>query len=142
MTLASRDRHPDAKRLCDFIQQQRIRPKVPIYALFEITAAARQEKIRAVSQKKSLKGNQALTEGSPLVIDYVPMDMGFFNKYFDPSIPYLKAGDLVFVAMARGDDAILVTEDNNQYKAAKASGVKVYRIKEFIDTFVDVAAPN
>lgn len=107
-----------------------------MHCFFEIRSAVIFEKMQALEKKQELKGNESITETSPLDIDFMPIDWDFVNRYDDPSTPYLKASDLIFVAMAKGDNVILISEDNKQYKVAKSAGVKIYRIQEFLDSFL------
>jgi predicted nucleic acid-binding protein len=127
----NRTRHDDAKRLAEFLIRRDIPVRAPMHALFELTAAIRQTVMNG-----PVRGNEGITEVHPLRIEYVTMDLPFFNRYFDPSIPYLKAGDLVVVCLAKGDNAILISEDDRQYAAAEASGVEVYRIAAFLERCV------
>jgi predicted nucleic acid-binding protein len=129
--LETRPRHTEAKKIGKYVAENRIRVKLPMHRMFELTCAIRNE-----GMSSPIKIQRTITEDAPLHFEAINIDEGFFSKYFDPDIPYLKAGDLIFVSLAKGDGANLITEDNNQYKVAKAAGVKVYRIKEFIDEFM------
>jgi predicted nucleic acid-binding protein len=84
------------------------------------------------SAKGKLQFNTAISENDPLQITPIPIDETFVTKYYAVDLPYLKAGDLIFVAMAKGDGSVLITEDDTQYKKAKEAGVTVYRIKEYL----------
>jgi hypothetical protein len=89
----------------------------------------------AISKGQDVKGTNAVTEEKPLSFDLVPIDMTFLNDYHDPSIPYIKASDLIFISLAKRDGVVLITEDDKMYSVAKAANVNVYRIKEFLDSF-------
>ena len=74
--------------------------------------------------------NSRFSPSEPLQIDTVPIDQSFFEKYFSVELPYLRAGDLIYVALAKGDQLDLVTEDDQQYTRGKEAGVD--RIDEYI----------
>jgi len=133
IVLTGRPRHAEAERLRLWLKARGIRIRMPMHALFELAAAMRQEKIAAAGAK--LRFNPGMTEASPFGTDPIPIDDEFFAKYFEPSLPYLKGGDLIFVAMAKKDEAVLVTEDTKQLKAAKQAGVAAYDISEFLVAF-------
>ena len=126
--LETRPRHAEAKRLGSFLIERNISAKLPMHGFFELTCALKNE-----GMTSPIRVQRSITEEAPLQIQPISIDQAFFNKYFDPTIPYLKAGDLIFVTLAKGDNSILITEDNNQYKVAKLAGVEVYRVKEFLD---------
>ena len=132
MFLIDRPRHQSARRVADYLIDKRVRIKEPLHALFELTCAVQNEKMR----RGPLKGNESITEERPLDIEYVSIDMPFFSRYFDGSIPYLKAGDLIFVCYAKGEHGVLVTEDDKQLKVATAAGVAVHRLESFLAAYV------
>lgn len=106
-----------------------------MHGMFEIMCATVNVKMEALSKGQQMKGTDSVTEDNPLCIDPVPIDLHFLNDYFDPSIPYIKASDLIFISLAKRENTILITEDDKMYNVAKAANVNVYRIKEFVDTF-------
>jgi len=105
-----------------------------MYALFEISCALKNKKINSTSG--ILQMSRDINESNPLSVEPIPIDQDFINKYLNPELPYMKAGDLIFVAMAKADEGILITEDNDQYNKAKSCGIKSYRIKEFLNEFI------
>jgi predicted nucleic acid-binding protein len=102
---------------------------MPSFALFEISHAIRQEK--RLSNGKLIVGNGAGEENG-LSVDLVPVDENFVHKYLDVVLPEMRAGDLTFAALAKGDGLPLVTEDVPLIKAAKAADVQAFTIDEFL----------
>lgn len=128
MHLSHRPRHQEALKLKHYLDSHSIRLKIPMHAMFEI-ASALQSEFRTVGRS----GFQ-ISQGV-IYTDPVPIDWDFIDRYFEADLPYLRAGDLIFVAMAKRDQALLITEDDDLYKVAKSVGVAVYRTKEFLEQF-------
>jgi predicted nucleic acid-binding protein len=105
---------------------------VPYHALFEISATFKRK-----NRSGTVNAYKGINETNPLQMDTVPVDEAFFSRYFDVALPYLKAGDSLFLAMAKKDGAILITEDNQLYAAAESIGVRVFRISEFLKQIDD-----
>lgn len=68
---------------------------------------------------------------SGVSVEFVPIDEAFVKKYFDVNLPEMRAGDLIFAALAKGDALPLVTEDINLANAAKTAGIRVLSIAEY-----------
>ena len=132
IVLESRPRHPEAIKLGDYIKRNGIFITLPTHALFEIHSAMKLERMNPPTIPSYF-----FTEDSPLRMKQVYITQEFFEKYFSPDLPYMKAADLIFVSMAKVDGIPLITEDLTQYKKAKEGGVKVYRIKEFLDISIE-----
>jgi predicted nucleic acid-binding protein len=59
------------------------------------------------------------------------IDKDFIEKYAFVDIPYIKAGDHIFVVVAKKEGCPLITSDERMTTVAKQSGVAVYSPKEF-----------
>jgi predicted nucleic acid-binding protein len=121
------DGHSEAMKLGHYLVDNGIRVRIPYHALFEVSSTFKRR-----NQSGTLKAYQGIAAANPLLLDPVPVDEAFFSRYFDASLPYLKAGDSLFLAMAKKDSAILITEDKQQYAAAQSVAVQVFRIEEFL----------
>ena len=133
MFLEDRSRHSAAMELKKYLDSNDVRIRIPMHAYFEIGAAIQNEAL--ISSPSLLRPSSDITIDAPLRVDPIPIDMEFMKKYFHIKLPYIKAGDLIFLAMAKGEDAMLITEDDEQYEKAKAAGIKTYRISEFLREF-------
>jgi predicted nucleic acid-binding protein len=119
--------HSPAALLGQHFVKYGIRVRFPYHALFELSATLKRK-----SMDGKLDPFKGITEDDPLLVQPIAIDEKFFRKYFDPTLPCLKAGDLLFVAMAKGDGSLLITEDTQQYAAAKTIGIEVFRIDEYL----------
>jgi rRNA-processing protein FCF1 len=124
----TRSRHEIAKSLGDFLIEKNVKVVIPIFSLFEIHSAVGE--IR--NEHGSLLFQNSITKKRCLPLNVVSMDDGFFQKYYNPALPYTKAGDLILLSMAEKDKLLLITEDVGLLKKAKQVGVSAYTIKEFM----------
>jgi rRNA-processing protein FCF1 len=67
-----------------------------------------------------------------LEIELVAVDEKFVEKYLDVTLAEMRAGDLVFAALAKGDSLPLITEDRPLRSAAESSGIQVYSTNEYL----------
>ena len=86
-------------------------------------------------------GNGTVLRVGPVIADrmkyeikFIHIDDHFLGKYQMARIPYLKAGDHNFVAIAKVDGYQLITSDTKMTKAAKECGVRVFTPAEFVKT--------
>lgn len=56
----------------------------------------------------------------------IHIDEKFIAKYAIAKLPYIKAGDHIFLAVAKVNNVSLITSDGNMIKIAKAAGVSVF----------------
>jgi predicted nucleic acid-binding protein len=129
--LETAERHSDARRLGSYFVDNNIVIKMPMHALFEHACALRNKK-----EKGQFRLQHAITQEKPLHVEFVAIDEKFFNDYYDPTLPYLRAGDFIFLAMAAKDGAILITEDDAMFNAAKKARIEVFRLREFLEKYV------
>ena len=129
--IRTRPRHKFAKLIGAYLIEQGIKVRVPMPALFEIRSAMLHAKLEAEENGEAVQLNEDISDSTPLIYDTVPIDQAFFEKYFDAGIPCLKAGDYLYVALAKADGLVLLTEDPAQYEAAGKAGVEVYTAVEY-----------
>jgi predicted nucleic acid-binding protein len=98
-----------------------------MHAFFELAAAMKTEKVAG-----RLTISKAFTDSAPFPLTFVPIDEHFFTHYFDETLPPIKAGDLIFLALAKGSGAALISEDQQLLQAAKECGVVAYSIDEYL----------
>ncbi len=55
----------------------------------------------------------------------IHIDKPFIEKYSMADVPYIKAGDHIFIAIAKVDGYVLVTRDSAMTVASKQCGVRV-----------------
>lgn len=132
MILPTRSRHDAATRLAFHFWEIGMTFPFPLTALFEVQSALRQEGREVTwNQKDAIQLGPGVTR-TPLPLALVSVDMDFFNYFFDPTLPNVRAGDLIFLCMAAKYSAPLITEDGPLYKEARGAGLQVFRIEEYL----------
>lgn len=132
MFVEDEPRHAKALKIANYLVEKGIRPMVPMHQLFELYAAIKN--IGLV--KGSLNLEKSFQLANPIAFETVDITEAFLQHYFDPALPYIKAGDLIILSVAKRENANFITEDKKLYKAATNAGVKAYTIDEFIAAFV------
>jgi predicted nucleic acid-binding protein len=67
-------------------------------------------------------------------IELIHIDRDFIHRYRMVDVPYIKAGDHIFLAVAKVDGIPLITSDAKLIAAAKKCGVKVFHVKELVES--------
>jgi predicted nucleic acid-binding protein len=129
--VTSRPGHRFGKLIGVYLIDNGVRITVPMHALFEIKSGVLEAKREAIAKGGTLQINEDVSESTPLKYNFIPVDNAFFEKYFLPELPHIKAGDYMFIALAKVDGLTLLTDDAAQYAIAKEAGVTVYNSEEF-----------
>ncbi len=66
-------------------------------------------------------------------IQLIHIDKQFIEKYAMVDIPYIKASDHIFVAMAKLSDCPLITSDAKMITISKECGVRIFEPAEFMN---------
>ncbi len=66
-------------------------------------------------------------------IELIHIDEKFIKKYSMVDIPYIKAGDHIFVVVAKINDCPLITSDEKMITISKKCGVRVFEPVEFMN---------
>ncbi len=127
--MATRPRHLIATELRNFIQCNSVKVRVPAFAMFELHHAIRQE--QRLSDGKLLTGSDA-GEQNGISVELVPIDDAFAQRHLTLDLPEVRAGDLVFLALAKGENLPLITEDQPFKRKASNAGVRVFGIQEYL----------
>jgi predicted nucleic acid-binding protein len=128
--LENSPRHNDAIKLIRYLVERQVRIRIPFHAAFEFQSALRRSVwFEGGSQSPHVgKNHQELR----VQMFAVPIDRAFVDRYPTGALPHLKAGDLIYLAMAKADKTPLITEDQGLYDKASEAGVAVFRISEFV----------
>lgn len=129
--VTSRPGHRYGKLIGMYLIDQRVRITVPMHIMFEIKSGLLEAKQAAKIKGQTLQLNEDISDSTPLQYNFIPIDQIFFDKYFDPELPSLKAGDYLNLALAKHDAIPLLTDDPDQYATARSAGIKVYNSEEF-----------
>lgn len=134
--IKSRERHQYGCQLASYIKKHKVQVIVPTYAILEVKCAVDNE--RMVSKRGEV--SKTFSESEPLNMKMINIDQKFLREYLDLGIPYIKAGDLIYILIAKKHDGILITEDVRQAKVARSINVETYKIDEFLNKFDDVVS--
>jgi predicted nucleic acid-binding protein len=66
-------------------------------------------------------------------VELIHIDKPFIEKYAMADIPYIKAGDHIYIAIAKVNDYPLVTSDSKMFAICKQCGVRAFTPTEFLD---------
>ena len=130
VALESSSFHEEGMRLHAFIKENKIEIMMPMHGMFEVACAMAHSKLSG-----NLIIDKSLNEENGWVFIPVPIDESFFKKYFSPELPYIRAGDFIFMAYAKGENIPLITRDQKLSAKAKEAGGEVYEPIEFIEQF-------
>ena len=70
------------------------------------------------------------SEANAIPIKPAPIDLKFIENYYDVPLDYAKAGDTIYMVMAKKLGLPLITMDQGMYSVAKRSGISVFTIEE------------
>ena len=99
MFVETRPRHAQAKLLKEALLSTKTIVRIPMYGMFEITSAMRSE--LSGNSGRLAKMDEKPSFDNVLQLDIVPIDFAFFQKYYDASLPHLRAGDLEPIPVGR-----------------------------------------
>jgi predicted nucleic acid-binding protein len=121
-------RHKAAIELGHFLRDNKLICYMPWSSMFEVNRVIMN--IRMNNPKHELSDH--FDEDNPIVLERVPIDAAFYQRYFVRNLPYTKAADMLFLSMAYVDKRPLITEDDKLIKAALKAKVQVFRSDEYI----------
>lgn len=119
--------HLESLALLDYLRSKRRIITMPAHAWFEVQCSLQKltEQGRFVGPTFQGKMNYE--------IELIPIDDKFIEKYRMAGIPYIKAGDHIFLAIAKIDGYSLVTSDAQMIAVAKQCGIRVFHPKELTE---------
>lgn len=65
-------------------------------------------------------------------VELIHIDDKFIKKYSMVDIPYIKAGDHIFIVVAKENNLPLITSDEKMIGVSKKCGIQVYEPAEFL----------
>jgi len=66
-------------------------------------------------------------------VELIHIDKEFILRYRMAEIPYIKAGDHIFVAVAKLDGHTLITSDSKMLEVARQCGVRAFHPRELVE---------
>lgn len=101
-----------------------------MHAAFEIKCTL-QRKVHVEGNKINPKYNSFEMS---IPVKQIPIDSAFIDKYMKIDIPYAKAGDSIFIAVAKAHNFPIITEDKGMIKVAKEAELEVYTINDALSS--------
>lgn len=117
--------HTDSLALLEDLRRRAILITMPAHGWFEVQCTLQ----RLIAGKRFV--GPAIQGQMDYPIELVHIDKPFIEKYAMADIPYIKAGDHIFVAMAKVNGYPLVTSDLKMTEVSKQCGVSVFSPMEF-----------
>lgn len=118
-------RHLESFALLEELRSRDVLVTMPAHAWFEVQCALQ----RLIAEKRFL--GPAIQGQMNYPIELIHIDAPFIRKYAMVGIPYIKAGDHIFVAVAKVNGYPLVTSDLKMAEVSSKCGVRVFSPLEF-----------
>jgi len=100
---------------------------VPAHGWFEVQCA-----FQKLEQDKRFVG--PIIDGRmDYTVKLLHIDQPFIEKYAMADIPYIKAGDHIFIAIAKVNNYTLITSDAKMIGVSKKCGIRIFTPAEFMD---------
>jgi len=121
------DNHLAAADLLTELKVRNLLITMPAHAWFEIQCA-----FQRLIQEGRFVG--PLIDGRmDYPVELVHIDELFIETYSMADVPYIKAGDHIFIVIAKVNDYPLITSDAKMIDVSKKCGVRVFEPAEFMD---------
>src|SRR5688572_11223357 len=131
---ASRNHEPSID-LLEELRRRKVLITMPAHGWFEVQCA-----LQKMTAEKRFVGPRIVGVMN-YPVELIHIDEQFIRKYAMADIPYIKAGDHIFVAVAKINDWPLVTNDVQMIDISAKCGVKVFSPAEFrivLDDYVGI----
>lgn len=119
--------HSKSLALLEALSARKVRVVMPAHGWFEVQCSL--QKLTAEKRFFSPK----LMERMQYELELIHIDAKFIEKYSMADIPYIKAGDHIFLAIAKVSNCALVTSDGKMRQVGKSSGIKLFSPEEALD---------
>ncbi|NDW22899.1 type II toxin-antitoxin system VapC family toxin [Alteromonas hispanica] len=114
--------HSAAIELIESIKNKAYKMIMPMHGYFEVKCA-----IQRLTECEGKTISTPYTNAGDLPFHTQPIDEKFILDYSDVNVPYAKAGDYIFLIMAKKLGIPLVTRDRDMIKRSKKCGIDVYK---------------
>lgn len=112
--------HSDSLALLETLATRGVLVTMPAHGWFEVQCT-----LQRLRNEGKFVGPK-IDEKQQCPLKLIHIDEKFIAKYAMADIPYIKAGDHIFLAVAKVNNVSLITSDGNMIKIAKAAGVSVF----------------
>jgi predicted nucleic acid-binding protein len=120
--------HVVCRALVDYLINGSYQIRMPMHGIFETACAF--TRLRTIDKKLLPDGFSMGWQEIP--IEQVPIDIDFVKEYLDQDLPYLRAGDYIYLAMSKKMGLPLITNDQELYSKSRICGVSVFTPEEFL----------
>ena len=119
--------HQAAANLLTELKVRELLITMPAHGWFEVHCAFQKLKLERRFKGPVIDGRMDY----PIELIYI--DKPFMEKYAMADVPYIKAGDHIFIAIAKVNDYPLITSDAKMINVSKECGIRVFEPAEFMD---------
>jgi predicted nucleic acid-binding protein len=119
--------HTESLRLLDDLLRRAILITMPAHGWFEVQCTLQRFKTEGRFVGPAIAGQMNYP------IELIHIDKPFIEKYAMAGIPYIKAGDHIFIAIAKVNGYPLITSDSKMTEVSKQCGVRVSTPGEFLN---------
>ena len=118
----------DSLRFLNYLRNHNLGITMPAHGWFEILCS-----LRRIERKEKVFDGPLIAGVRDYPIELIHIDNHFISKYGNVDIPYVKAGDHIFVVVAHANGYKLVTWDKGMTKVAQQLSVNVCNPLEFLN---------
>ncbi len=118
--------HPAAADLLTELRVRKLLITMPAHGWFEVQCAFQKLRLEQRFVGPVIDGRMDYP------VELLHIDQPFIEKYAMADIPYIKAGDHIFIAIAMINDYPLITSDAKMIDVSKKCGVRVFEPAEFM----------
>ncbi|MGD9642637.1 MAG: type II toxin-antitoxin system VapC family toxin [Elusimicrobiales bacterium] len=118
--------HDESLSLLTELSRRKILISMPAHGWFEVQCA-----LQHLTDEHRFVPPVILGEMS-YTIELIHIDNNFIERYKLEKIPYIKAGDHIFIAVAKKNNYPLITNDRKMIEVAKRCGIRVFTPGEFV----------
>lgn len=128
MILEDQPHHQEAIKVYNKIKDENWRVILPLTSVYEN---------QCVLKRERLKGKLLLSRSfEGLEYDTIDISNKNFDEYFFPDLPYTKAGDMLFLSIAKRWCIPLITEDKKLLRAGKDAGIVAVNCEGFLKILI------
>lgn len=117
--------HVASLALLEELRRRNILITMPAHGWYEVQCTLQ----RLIVEKRFV--GRAIQGKMNSSVELIHIDQPFIQKYAMADIPYIKAGDHIFIAVAKVNGWPLITSDSKMVKVAKQCSIRVYSPAEY-----------
>lgn len=119
--------HAESLALLEYLHARDLPITMPAHAWFEVQCS-----LQKLTEEGRFVGPEFQGE-MRYPVELIHIDQEFILRYRMAQIPYIKAGDHIFVAVAKLDGLTLITSDSKMLAVAKKCGVRVFHPHDLVE---------